>query len=97
MVRVGVVLVTHAQQEGNIPGVYAKHVVELVYTQLLHFGGIPVLHALLRKPYAFKILCYIGVSEYFENVARLVAVVNPGLVSLHNVPEVPIAKIKWGF
>ena len=88
MVRVGVVFVAHAEQEGNIPGVHAEHVVELVDTELLHGGGVPVLHALLRKRDAFQVLGYVRIGENFENVACLVAVVDPCLVGLHGVPEV---------
>ena len=94
VVRVGVVLVAHAQQEGNIPGVHAEHVVQLVDAQLFHLCGVPVLHALLRQVDSFQILGHVGIGEHFENVARLVAVVNPGLVSLHVVPQV--AERDWG-
>ena len=88
MVRVVVALVAHANQERNIPRVYAEEVVELVDAQLLHLGGVPVLHALLRQLDAFQVLGHVGIGEHVENVARLVAVVNPCHLVPHLVPQV---------
>ena len=97
VVRVSIVLITHAQQEGHIPRVHTKHVVELVYTQLFHGSRVPVLHTLLRKLYAFKILRDFRIGKNFKDVSGLVAVINPGLVSLHNVPEVTITQFERSF
>ena len=88
MVRVSIVLVTHAQQERHIPRVHTEHVVQLVNTQLFHFGRIPILHTLLRKSKIFQILGHISISKNFKDVARLIAVVNPSLIRLHGVPEI---------
>ena len=88
VVRVVVALVTHANQEGYVPRVHAEQVVELVDAQLLHLGGVPVLHAFLRQADAFQVLGHVGIGEYVKNVACLVAVVDPGGLRGHLVPQV---------
>ena len=89
VVRVGIVLVADTQDKGHIPRVHAQHVVQLVDTQLMHFVGLPVRssHDRENDSLLFDILRHIGVRKNFEDVARLVAVVNPGLVRHHRVPS----------
>ena len=93
VVRMGIVLVADTQQEGHIPGVHAKHVVQLIDSQLLHLSRVPILDTLLRELHTFQILGHIGIGKHFKNIARLITVVNPGLVCLHIVPDVTIRKI----
>ena len=90
VVRVSVVLIADAEEEGYIPRVHAEHVVQLVDTELFHLGGFPTLNAFLGELYAFEILGHIGIGENFKNIAGLVTVINPLRIDLHIVPEVVI-------
>ena len=88
VVRMGVVLVAHAQDKRNVPRVHAEHVVELVDTKLAHFIGFPIWssHDGKSNSELFNFFCDIGVGENFKDVTHLVTVVNPSLVGLHGIP-----------
>ena len=85
VVRVSIIFIADTQNVGHIPRVYAQEVVQLVDTQLEHFVGLPVRGSQVRKRKILflNILCYVSISQNFEDVTRLVTVVNPGLVRLH--------------
>ena len=89
MVRVSIVLVTDTVDEGDIPGVHAEQVVQLVETQLVHLRGFPVRgpHDGEREALPFDIGGHVRIGEHFEYVAGLVAVVNPRIREKHRIPH----------
>ena len=86
---VSIVLVTNTQNVRYIPRVHSQQVVQLVNGQLVHFVSFPVHSTHIRECQILllDILCHIGIGQDFKDIARLVTVVNPVLVSLHGIPN----------
>ena len=88
MMRMRMVLVTHAINKGNIPRVHAKEVIHVLNREIQNFFRFPALdRPCLGHGYIFQVLCYVVIRQQFKDVGGFVFC--PPLFRIYGVCQSP--------